>query len=216
MSSAPEVVSYQDVISVPEVASLADTASSLNGTSHPNGNSVPSGTTNGITDEITNGITNGTTNGSRNGTVLNGTSSASPNPDGISAVASVPDDPVTFPVPDSTPSTASDPASLKLAIIGGGIGGIALALGLLRHPQVDYQIYEAAPVWVQIGAGLGLGPNAQAAIELLGPEAEAAFRKNVTGNIWETHQKTFLNFFAVSFIVPVKALDLFVPVVEKD
>ena len=213
MSSAPDVASVQDVISVPEAAPVVDIASSPNGTSIPNGTSVPNGhsvtngTTNGITNGTTNGITNEVTNGTTHGTtVLNGTSSASPIPDGISAVASVSDDPVTFPVPDGTSTSASGPTSLKLAIIGGGIGGIALALGLLNHPQVDFQIYEAAPIWVQIGAGLGLGPNAQSALESLGPEAEAAFRKNVTGNMWETHQKTFLNFFAVSSMVPLMAL----------
>ena len=183
MASAPEVASVQDVVSVPDVGSVANAAPVPNGdaASVPNGDSVPNGTTEGAT-------------------VLNGTSSVSPIPNGISAVASVSDDPVTFPVPNGTTTSSSTPESIKLAIIGGGIGGIALALGLLKHPHIDFQIYEAAPIWVQIGAGLGLGPNAQAALELLGPEAEGAFRKNVTGNMWETHQKTFLNFYSVSFV----------------
>ena len=211
MASAPEVASVQDVVSVPDAVSVAnatpvqngtpvsDAASVSNGTSIPNGNahtngdSIPNGTSYTNGDSIPKGLTNGTT-------VLNGTSSTSPIPNGISAVASVPDDPVTFPVPEGTSTSSSDPDSIKLAIIGGGIGGIALALGLLKYPHIDFQIYEAAPVWVQIGAGLGLGPNAQAALESLSPEAEGAFRKNVTGNMWETHQKTFLNFFSVSIL----------------
>ena len=190
MASAPEVASVQDVVSVPDAGSVANAAPVENGCSLPNGTSLPNG------DSLPNGTTNGAT-------VLNGTSSTSPIHNGISAVASVPDDPVTFPVANGESTSSSSPESIKLAIIGGGIGGIALALGLLKHPHIDFQIYEAAPIWVQIGAGLGLGPNAQAALELISPEAEGAFRKNVTGNMWETHQKTFLNFFSVSFVPPL-------------
>ena len=205
MASAPQVASVQDVVSVPDAVSVANAAPVQNGTpvsngtsipngnAHPNGDSIPNGTSDKNGDSVPKGLTNGTT-------VLNGASSTSPIPNGISAAASVPNDPVTFPVPKGTSTASSDPDSIKLAIIGGGIGGIALALGLLKHPHIDFQIYEAAPVWVQIGAGLGLGPNAQAALESLGPEAEGAFRKNVTGNMWETHQKTFLNFFSVSIL----------------
>ena len=198
MASAPEVASVQDVVSVPDAGSVANAAPVQNGdaASVPNGCSIPNGTSLSNGDSVPNGTTNGAT-------FLNGTSSTSPIPNGISAVASVSDDPVTFPVPNGEPTSSSSPESIKLAIIGGGIGGIALALGLLKHPHIDFQIYEAAPVWVQIGAGLGLGPNAQAALELIGPEAEGAFRKNVTGNMWETHQKTFLNFFSVSFVPPL-------------
>ena len=211
MASAQEVASVEDVVSVPNVASVpngtpahtetlvtngtsvSNDTSLTNGTSHLNGGSLP----NGISTPNGTSPTNGTS--TPNGTaVLNGTSTTTPVTNGISAVASVPDDPVTFPVPEGSSADSSTPARLRLAIIGGGIGGISLALGLLKHTHVDVQIYEAAPVWVQIGAGLGLGPNAQAALELLGPETEAAFRKNVTGNLWESHQKTFLNFFAVS------------------
>ena len=198
MASAPDVASVQDVVSVPDAGSVANAAPVQNGdaASVPNGCSIPNGTSLPNGDSVPNGTTNGAT-------FLNGTSSNSPIPNGISAVASVSDDPVTFPVPNGEPTSSSSPESIKLAIIGGGIGGIALALGLLKHPHIDFQIYEAAPVWVQIGAGLGLGPNAQAALELIGPEAEGAFRKNVTGNMWETHQKTFLNFFSVSFVPPL-------------
>ena len=216
MASAPEVASAQDVISVPEVAPLTDVApvtnstpitdgtSVTNGTSVSHDNSIPNGTSVSHETSVPNStsVPNGTstTNGA---SVLNGTCHSSAIPNGTSAVASVPDDPVTFPVPEGISTSSSNPATLKLAIIGGGIGGISLALGLLHHPHIDFQIYEAAPVWVQIGAGLGLGPNAQAALEQLGPEAEAAFRKNVTGNLWESHQKTFLNFFSVCWILHV-------------
>ena len=194
--------------SVPNGTSVPNDASVPNGTSGPNGTSVPNGTSIPNDTSVPNGTSGLNHNLDSNGTsdpngttVLNGTSATSSVPNGTPAIASVPDDPVSFPVPDGASTTSSGPVKLSIAIIGGGIGGIALALGLLNHPHIDFQIYEAAPIWVQIGAGLGLGPNAQAALEMLGPETEAAFRNNVTGNLWETHQKTFLNFFAVSFIL---------------
>lgn len=127
-----------------------------------------------------------------------------PESNGISATLSVPNGPVNSPAANGTSAATSSPApeNLSIAIIGGGIGGICLALGLLKHPHINVQIYEAAPKWIQLGAALGFGPNAQAALELLGPETEAAFKKNVTGNLWESHKKTFMNFFAVSFVFP--------------
>lgn len=56
-----------------------------------------------------------------------------------------------------------------------------------------------------LGAYPRFRPNAQAALELLGPETGAAFKKNVTGNMWESLKKTFINFFAVTSIFPLKS-----------
>ncbi|EJD06063.1 FAD/NAD-binding domain-containing protein [Fomitiporia mediterranea MF3/22] len=49
--------------------------------------------------------------------------------------------------------------SLKVAVVGGGMTGLAVAIGLTRA-GVDVDIYEAAPKLGEIGAGVGLGPNA--------------------------------------------------------
>ncbi|KAL4956605.1 hypothetical protein BDW69DRAFT_202869 [Aspergillus filifer] len=54
----------------------------------------------------------------------------------------------------------------KLAIIGAGIGGLALAIGLQKL-NVPVTIYESAPQFDAIGAGIGLGPNALRAMELM-------------------------------------------------
>ena len=56
--------------------------------------------------------------------------------------------------------------SISIAIIGTGIGGLALAIGLLKQ-NVDCTIYEAAPRFDAVGAGIGLGPNALKAMELM-------------------------------------------------
>ncbi|KAL5529016.1 hypothetical protein ACEPAG_4990 [Sanghuangporus baumii] len=48
---------------------------------------------------------------------------------------------------------------LKIAIIGGGVCGLAAAIGLIRA-GLDVDIYESAAKLGEIGAGVGLGPNA--------------------------------------------------------
>ena len=48
--------------------------------------------------------------------------------------------------------------SLKVAIAGGGIGGLAAALALSRGRN-EVTLFEKAPAFTEIGAGIQLGPN---------------------------------------------------------
>ncbi|KPY69112.1 salicylate 1-monooxygenase [Pseudomonas syringae] len=57
---------------------------------------------------------------------------------------------------------------LQIAIVGGGIAGVALALDLCRHPHLDIQLLEAAPAFGEVGAGVSFGANAVRAVEGLG------------------------------------------------
>lgn len=100
-------------------------------------------------------------------------------------------------------STTTSPKPLSVAIIGGGVGGLCAALALLKHPDIDVQIYEAAPTFGEIGAGVGLAPNAKQALELIGPEARAAYDKHITGNMWPKHALTMANFVVVSLHPPI-------------
>jgi len=43
-----------------------------------------------------------------------------------------------------------------VAICGAGIGGLTLAVGLSRYPDIEVQIFEAAEKLAEIGAGIGL------------------------------------------------------------
>ena len=61
---------------------------------------------------------------------------------------------------------------LKVAIVGGGIGGIAAALALQRA-GIEAEVYEQASRLGEIGAGLNLSPNALKAFRMLGFEQEA-------------------------------------------
>jgi salicylate hydroxylase len=80
----------------------------------------------------------------------------------------------------ATPTQEQPDRALRLAIVGGGIGGLCLALGLRKHSHVDVQIYEAAHKFSEIGAGIGVGRNAQRALELLGDDVYAAYKKQAT------------------------------------
>ena len=94
-------------------------------------------------------------------------------------------------------STTVSPKPFSVAIIGGGIGGVCTAIALLKYPHIDVQVYESAPSFGEIGAGLGIGANAQSALELIAPEAKAAFEKHATGNLWPKHAKTISNWGVV-------------------
>lgn len=59
-------------------------------------------------------------------------------------------------------------SALRIGITGGGIAGVALALDLCRHAHLDVKLFEAAPAFGEVGAGVSFGANAVRAIEGLG------------------------------------------------
>ena len=59
------------------------------------------------------------------------------------------------------------PSPLPVLVAGGGIGGVAAALALVRR-GFDVTILEQAPQLGEIGAGIQFGPNAFAALDALG------------------------------------------------
>ncbi|KAI0482553.1 hypothetical protein GGR56DRAFT_685363 [Xylariaceae sp. FL0804] len=69
----------------------------------------------------------------------------------------------------------------SIAILGAGIGGLALAIGLIKR-NVPVAIYEAANEYSPIGAGIGLGPNALNAIDLIDSRFREEYNKAKTAN----------------------------------
>lgn len=80
-----------------------------------------------------------------------------------------------------------------VAIVGGGIGGLALAIGL-RHHGIAVQIYEASPSFSEIGAGIAFGPNAVKAMALLDPAIRDVFSRLATKNGFAEEEDTWINF----------------------
>ncbi|TLD36542.1 FAD/NAD(P)-binding domain-containing protein [Venturia nashicola] len=93
-----------------------------------------------------------------------------------------------------SPSPDSSSKSITIAIIGGGLGGLALAIGLLEHPYIHFHIYEAASAFSEIGAGVMFGPHSVNALRLLHTKALEAFKKCVTYNADENMAKHWPTF----------------------
>jgi 2-polyprenyl-6-methoxyphenol hydroxylase-like FAD-dependent oxidoreductase len=65
--------------------------------------------------------------------------------------------------------TGSNDARPCIAIVGGGVGGLAAALALERR-GAEIVVCEQSPALNEIGAGLNLSPNALMALRVLGVE----------------------------------------------
>ncbi len=74
----------------------------------------------------------------------------------------------------------------RIAVIGGGIGGLTAARAL-RARGFEVRVYEAAPELREIGAGVALGPNAMKALR--GLDLEAAVRAVA----WESEYELLRN-----------------------
>jgi salicylate hydroxylase len=78
----------------------------------------------------------------------------------------------------STDPIRTPPKPVDVAIIGGGISGLAILIGLLANTspiQVRPHIYEANSSFAEIGAGLSFTPNCIAAMKMLEPRLLAAY-----------------------------------------
>ncbi|KAI2615411.1 FAD/NAD(P)-binding domain-containing protein [Hypoxylon sp. NC1633] len=71
---------------------------------------------------------------------------------------------------------ASEKNQIHVAIIGGGITGVTLALGLQKR-GVDYTLYERADGFAEIGAGIGFSPNAERALGVVDPEVYRIYKQ---------------------------------------
>ena len=66
----------------------------------------------------------------------------------------------------------SNKQALPVLVAGGGIGGLAAALALVRQ-GFSVKVFEQSPEIGEIGAGIQLGPNAFHAFDALGVGPQA-------------------------------------------
>ncbi|MFV0243579.1 MAG: FAD-dependent monooxygenase [Qingshengfaniella sp.] len=83
---------------------------------------------------------------------------------------------------------------MKIGIIGGGIGGAALAAALLKK-GFDVTIFEKAAAFGEVGAGVQMTPNAVKAIKGLGLYDKflktAFYPEAIVGRNWQSGQENF-------------------------
>ncbi|KAJ7168296.1 hypothetical protein C8R43DRAFT_1121462 [Mycena crocata] len=96
-------------------------------------------------------------------------------------------------------SPASTSKDFRVAIVGGGMCGLACAVGLAKF-GIQADVFEAAPKFDEVGAGVGLGPNALRALKGLGildvvlarsDDAEEADRRMLFVSGHEEHRQMY-------------------------
>lgn len=83
--------------------------------------------------------------------------------------------------------------NFEIAIIGGGIAGVTLAIGLHQR-NIRCTLYEQSRSFREIGAGVALGPNAVRAMVILSKDIRQAFETVATHNKWESKQNVWFDF----------------------
>jgi 2-polyprenyl-6-methoxyphenol hydroxylase-like FAD-dependent oxidoreductase len=90
---------------------------------------------------------------------------------------------------------------LSVAIIGAGMGGLASAAAL-RRVGIDVTVYEQAPRFTRLGAGIQIGCNAMRVLRVLGLEsrlrAEAFYPRSWNNKVWRTGEVRFDMIFGES------------------
>jgi salicylate hydroxylase len=81
----------------------------------------------------------------------------------------------------------------NVAIIGGGIAGLTLAIAL-HHRKIPVTIYEQAAKFGEIGAGVSFSPNAVQAMKHCHPGIYDAFEKVCTRNMWPSKQNVWFDY----------------------
>jgi salicylate hydroxylase/6-hydroxynicotinate 3-monooxygenase len=91
--------------------------------------------------------------------------------------------------------------NLNIAVIGAGMGGLATAASL-RRVGIDATVYEQAPRFTRLGAGIQVGCNAMQVLRELGLEdrmrREAFYPRSWNNKDWQTGEVRFDQIFGPS------------------
>lgn len=83
--------------------------------------------------------------------------------------------------------------NFEIAIIGGGIAGLTLAISLY-HRGVPVKVYEAAHAFGEIGAGVSFTPNSIQSMKLCHDGIYRAFQSVCTKNVWPSKEKVWFDY----------------------
>ena len=91
-------------------------------------------------------------------------------------------------------ANAANPA-FDLAIVGGGIAGVLLAIAAANHaPHIKLTLYESAAKFGEIGAGVAFSPNAGRAMYKISPGVKDGFERIRTGNMDPNKKNVYFEF----------------------
>jgi salicylate hydroxylase len=83
---------------------------------------------------------------------------------------------------------------LRVGIVGGGIGGVALARALTQR-GIEVRLFERTPAFGQVGAGIQMTPNAVKVLQALGVgdalRQVAFLPQAIVGRNWDTANEIF-------------------------
>lgn len=94
---------------------------------------------------------------------------------------------------DDNPRATSPGKQLQIAVVGGGLGGLSLAIGLFQR-GISAQVYEGASSWTDAGAGLVFAKNAMDAMKKVSPDIYDAFAKRSSGQGWDSKKTTYMDY----------------------
>ncbi len=73
-------------------------------------------------------------------------------------------------------------AGREIAVVGGGIGGLAAAAALAER-RARVEVFEQAPALTEVGAGIQIAPNGVAVLEALGMRDDAERLASLPGDV---------------------------------
>lgn len=88
---------------------------------------------------------------------------------------------------------ASPGKQFNIAVVGGGLSGLSLAIGLTQR-GISAQVYEGASSWTDAGAGLVFAKNSMDAMRKISPDIYEAFAKRSSGQGWESKKTTYMDY----------------------
>ncbi|KAI3318830.1 hypothetical protein HD806DRAFT_511100 [Xylariaceae sp. AK1471] len=96
--------------------------------------------------------------------------------------------------------TVDSNSHIHIAIIGGGITGVVLALGLEKR-GISYTLYERAPAFTEIGAGIGFSPNAERALKVVDPKVYEVYKRVASSSDGEEEYFQWVDGYSTNEVV---------------